>query len=355
MLNPILLDAIGHVTAFWICQYIGPNFSCFPSSIEAIDLYDAAREDTRGGFIAGRLAFEQSDAEPWYLSGAFTCFAADGAPLFRATGWRDRFFEMPQNFCRARGRPREEFYGDEASHLFGSLPEGALVWRVPAFPAKFFDMAGGVWRRVLSRTILSAEEREHFASLLSNPRKADEWLVGRLAMKEAARAWFVRYLSAQIYPADLTIRTTPDGKPYLHPDGLDVLGELPEISVSHVEGEAVAVAARAGQPVGIDRELFGRVRLQDLLAGGFSADEQTLFANTADNQEASVLQAWCAKEAAAKCIGTGLNGKPRSFLVSAMDDQQGWAQVIVPGNIALDVSLARDEQSVLAVAYADQS
>ena len=48
LLNPILLDAIGHVTAFWICQYIGPNFSCFPSRIEAIDLYDAAREDTRG-------------------------------------------------------------------------------------------------------------------------------------------------------------------------------------------------------------------------------------------------------------------------------------------------------------------
>jgi acyl transferase domain-containing protein/phosphopantetheinyl transferase len=355
LLNPILLDAIGHVTAFWICQYIGPNFSCFPSSIEAIDLYAAAREDTRGGLIAGRLAFEQSDTEPWYLRGAFTCFAADGAPLFRATGWRDRFFEMPQNFCRARGQPREEFYGDEASHLFGSLPDGALVWRVPPFPPKFFDIAGGIWRRVLSRTILSTEEREHFASLLADPHKADEWLVGRLAMKEAVRAWFVRYLSAQIYPADLTIRTTPDGKPYLAPDGLDVLGDLPEISVSHVEGEAVAVAARTGQPVGIDRELFGRVRLQDLLAGGFSADEQALFANTPVDQEASVLQAWCAKEAAAKCVGTGLNGRPRSFVVSAMNDQEGWAQVTVPGNIALNVALAVDQQSVLAVAYADQS
>lgn len=355
LLNPILLDAIGHVTAFWICQYIGPNFSCFPSSIEAIELYNAARENTRGGLLAGRLAFEQSGTEPWYLSGEFACFAADGAPLFHAAGWRDRFFEMPPNFCRARGRPREEFYGDEASHLFGSLPEGALVWRVPAFPPKFFDIAGGVWRRVLSRTILSAEEREHFKSMLVNPRKADEWLVGRLAMKEAARAWFVRYLNAQIYPADLTIRVTPDGKPYLASDGLDVLGELPEISVSHVEGEAVAVAARAGRPVGIDREMFGRVALQDLLAAGFSADEQALLADTDANQETSVLQAWCAKEAAAKCVGTGLNGQPRSFVVSAMDDQQGWAQVVVPGNIALSVSLALDEQSVLAVAYADQS
>ncbi len=353
LLNPILLDAIGHVTAFWICQYIGPNFSCFPSSIVAIDLYNARREDTCGGFIAGRLAFEPSNTEPWYLSSEFTCLAADGTPLFRATGWRDRFFEMPQNFCRARGQPREEFYGDEASQLFGSLPEGALVWRVPPFPPKFFDIAGGIWRRVLSRTILSAEEREHFTLLVASPRKADEWLVGRLAMKEAARAWFVRYASAQVFPADLTIRMTVDGKPYLAPDGLDILGQLPEISVSHVEGEAVAVAGRPGQAVGIDREVFGRVQFQDLLAGGFSADEQALFANRSADQEASVLQAWCAKEAAAKCVGTGLNGQPRSFVVSALDDQQGWAQVVVPGNIALKVSLALDEQSVLAVAYAD--
>ena len=354
LLNPILLDAIGHVTAFWICQYIGPNFSCFPSRIEAIDLYGAAREDSRGSLIAGRLAFEQSGGEPWYLSGEFTCFAPDGAPLFRATGWRDRFFEMPQNFCRARGRPREEFYGDEVSQLFAALPDGALVWRIPAFPPRFFDNSGGIWRRVLSLTILSAEEREHFKSLLGNPRKADEWLVGRLAIKEAARAWFLRYLGAQIFPADLVIHTTADGRPYLAADGIEILGELPEISVSHVEGEAVAVAARAGQPVGIDLEMFGRIVPQDLLAGGFSEDEQALFANADGDLEASVLQAWCAKEAAAKCVGLGLNGRPRSFVVSALDDQQGWACVVVPGDVALSVSLAVHEQSVLAVAYTDQ-
>jgi acyl transferase domain-containing protein/phosphopantetheinyl transferase len=353
LLNPILLDAIGHLTAFWICQYIGPNFSCFPSSIKEIDFYNAAREDSSGSFLAGRIAFEQSGAEPWYLGGEFTCFAADGAPLFRATGWRDRFFEMPQNFCRARGRPREEFYGEEVSEFFCSLPEGALVWRIPAFPAKFLDRSGGIWRRVLSRTVLSAEEREYFRSLLTQLRRADAWLIGRLALKEAARAWFVRYRGAQVYPADLVIRVTPDGKPYLAADGLEVLAELPELSVSHVEGEAVAVAAPPGQPVGIDLEKFARAHPQDLLATGFSEAEQALFANTAADQDVSVLQAWCAKEAAAKCVGTGLRGQPRSFVVSAMDVHQGWAHVVAPSRIALGVSLGHYEGAVLAVAYAD--
>jgi acyl transferase domain-containing protein/phosphopantetheinyl transferase len=353
LLNPILLDAIGHLTAFWICQYIGPNFSCFPSSIKQIDLYNAAREDTGGGFLAGRIAFEQSGAEPWYLSGEFTCFAADGAPLFRATGWRDRFFEMPENFCRARGCPRDEFYGEEVSEFFRSLPERTLVWRIPAFPAKFLDTSGGIWRRVLSRTVLSTEEREYFRSLLTQQRRADEWLIGRLALKEAARAWFVRYCDAQIYPADLVIRVTPDGKPYLAADGLEVLAELPELSVSHVEGEAVAVAAPRGQPVGIDLEKSARIHPQDLLMTGFSEAEQALFTRTATDQETSVLQAWCAKEAAAKCVGTGLKGQPRSFVVSAMDVQQGWANVLAPGHIALYVSLGHYEGAVLAVAFAD--
>jgi hypothetical protein len=37
-----------------------------------------------------------------------------------------------------------------------------------------------------------------------------------------------------------------------------------------------------------------------------------------------------------------------------LDDQQGWACVVVPGDVALSVSLAVHEQSVLAVAYTDQ-
>ena len=33
------------------------------------------------------------------------------------------------------------------------------MWSVPAFPRGFLDDAGGIWRRVLAHTVLSAEER----------------------------------------------------------------------------------------------------------------------------------------------------------------------------------------------------
>jgi len=355
LLNPILLDAIGQVTAFWVGQYLGTNFSCFPSSIESIDLYDAGREDTRGALMARRLGPDQATAEGSYIHGEFACFGADGAPLFRAKGWRDRFFEVPPRFFFARFQPRDGFYGEDVSGLFSNLPDNALVWRVPAFARGFLDDAGGIWRRVLSHTVLSAQERTDWHALTVPQPRRDEWLIGRVAIKEAARVWIEAMTGVRVLPADMVVTVAENGKPYLTGEGLETLGEMPEVSMAHVAGEAVAIAAPPGTPVGIDLDTAGRIETADLLAAGFSASEQaTILMDADDAAPLRVLQAWCAKEAAAKCIGTGLNGQPRSFVVSALDDAQGWSQVVVPGDVALNVALAVDDQSVLAVAYADQ-
>jgi len=355
LLNPVLLDAVGHVTAFWIGQYLGTNFSCFPSSIEAIDLYDAAREDTEGSYLALRVVTDQSSTEGSYLSGEFTCFDGEGAPLFRARGWRDRFFEVPTRFFYARFQPRDGFYGGDVSGFFANLPDNALVWRVPAFERRFLDDAGGIWRRVLSHTVLSAEERLQWKALSVTQPRRDEWLIGRIAIKEAARAWIEDTYGVRLLPADIVVRVGAGGKPYISGEGLESLGEMPEVSMAHVAGEAVAIAAPPGTPVGIDLDTAGRIATDDLLAAGFSATEQAFLMDSDTAAPLRVLLAWCAKEAAAKCVGTGLNGQPRSFVVSALDDQQGWSRVIVPGDIALSVSLAIDDQSILAVAYADQA
>ena len=156
----------------------------------------------------------------------------------------------------------------------------------------------------------------------------------------------------RLLPADIVVRVAEGGKPYLAADGLESLGELPEVSVAHVEGEAVAVAAPPGVPVGIDLEHAGRIATRDLLAGGFSDAEQGIVTRGEADASTRVLQAWCAKEAAAKCLGVGMNGRPKSFVVSAMDDS-GNAQVDV-GEVAVRVSLAADGPSVLAVPFPDQ-
>ena len=39
VLNPVLLDAVGQVAAYWVAQQAGVDFNCFPSTIERIELY----------------------------------------------------------------------------------------------------------------------------------------------------------------------------------------------------------------------------------------------------------------------------------------------------------------------------
>lgn len=357
VLNPVLLDGIGHATAFWIAQGLGTDFSSFPSSIERIELCAARREDTGGAQLQARVAFEGGDAATaQFLCGDFICTGADGQVIFAALGWRDRFFRVPNSFYHARFKPRDSWYGEEVSGLFGDLPDQALIWSVPKFFDGFLTEAGGIWRKVLSRTLLSGEELAQFHALPPRPKRLEDWLVGRIAIKEAARQWILRHYGVLLMPADLVVRYSDSGKPYLSGEGLDHLGPMPEISVAHSGGEAVAAASRPGQAVGVDFEWHGRIKTPDLLQGGFSAAEQAVIAVQAGSGddgrgEARALLGWCAKEAAAKLLGEGLNGRPRDFVLHDLAPSDRSARIDAPTRPGIHVSLVDRGAAVLAVAF----
>ncbi len=260
----------------------------------------------------------------------------------RARGWRDRFFRVPHAFYEARFRPREAWYG-APSEAF-DLPGDVTVWEVPAFPPGFLEEAGGVWMRVLATTVLSAEERATFAAL-AGPDKAGggkrrrDWITGRVAIKEAARAWVADTQGVLCLPADVVVRVDAQGKPFVD---LSALGlTAPQVSLSHAGGAAVAVAA--GQAAGIDMEFAGAADPALLTEGGFGPDERALLTETD-----AALAGWCAKEAAAKALGQGLTGRPKAFGLTTLGQTR--AQVRMPDGRILDVALSRDDGRVLALA-----
>jgi malonyl CoA-acyl carrier protein transacylase/phosphopantetheinyl transferase len=357
LLNPALLDQIGHVTDFWIAQGAGTDFSSFPSSIDRIDLWNARAEAVAGVRLSGRIGFRDAadnsvpgPQEARFLQGDFLCTDAEGAPLFRASGWRDRFFRVPHSFYQARFRPREAWYGAPLAGSFdaGSLDAGDLVlWSVPAFPPGFLEDAGGIWMRVLAATVLSASERATWRALTGPARRRRDWLMGRLALKEAARAFLLARDGVALLPADLVIVTTPEGKPRLDAGALAArgLGALPELSLSHSAGAALAVAAPPGQAVGIDMEQLGAASPELLAEGAFSPAEQGLLGPASPE---SLLAGWCAKEALAKALGEGLAGRPRAFVLSAFDGTR--ARIVAPSGSMHDVTLARQGGTVMALA-----
>jgi 3-oxoacyl-(acyl-carrier-protein) synthase/phosphopantetheinyl transferase/malonyl CoA-acyl carrier protein transacylase len=349
LLNPALLDQLGHVTAFWIAQGAGTDFSSFPSSIARIDLGAARTEATAGASISGRIEFRDAHdaptggpAEARFLQGDFEARLPDGTLLMRATGWRDRFFRVPHAFYEARFRPREAWYGAPLA-VFDTGPD-VTVWQVPAFPPGFLEDAGGIWMRVLATTVLSATERAEWATMPATGKRRRDWITGRIALKEAARAWIAGQGGPLLLPADIEVRVAEGGKPYVDGSGLGLT--MPEVSLSHAQGRAVAVAAPPGQAVGIDMEMPGHADPALLAEGGFGPEERALLNGT--DPLLGPLSGWCAKEAAAKARGDGLTGRPRAFVLSAIDARH--ATVRMPQGGAVEVALARHDGAVLALA-----
>ena len=62
-----------------------------------------------------------------------------------------------------------------------------------------------------------------------------------------------------------------------------------------------------------------------------------------------LLRLWCAKEAAAKCLGVGLQGQPEAFEVGFVDAACGRARVVFEG-ATIEVRIVRDGAAVIAVA-----
>ena len=115
---------------------------------------------------------------------------------------------------------------------------------------------------------------------------------------------------------------------------------------SHIKSMVI----EPGHPVGIDLESLARPLRPDLLAASMSPAEQAQWqAAPADHQAEWLLRLWCAKEAAAKLLGTGLQGAPERFVVQLAGVGAATARVQCDG-WSVGVVLARDGAHVIAVA-----
>ena len=245
------------------------------------------------------------------------------------------------------GRVWADFTG-WADRRFGSHPDTRAVERSPGTAALAHVQPGG-WvavfdrwadpasRDLRMRSYLSAIERAEYAA--RSPRAQGQWLLGRIAVKDAVRHRLrdSGTVTGPFYPAEIRVSNEESGKPRV--SGMHGT-QLPPLEVSLAHSGEVGVAllgpgsssggdndspgAFAG--VGIDVEQIVP-RDQAAYDAAFSEPEKKLLralaaADPAPRDEADQLwfaRFWTAKEAAAKAEGTGLDGSPKSFAVLAAD------------------------------------
>jgi phosphopantetheinyl transferase len=202
------------------------------------------------------------------------------------------------------------------------------------------------------------EQRYCELAFKSGPRRR-EWLVGRLAAKQAVRALLLKLHGINITLADIVIMQNDVGKPFASGEFVNQLGWMPLVSLSHKDGQVIAVAAhpQLGGGIGIDlencaerEEGFERLAFTEL-------EQESLRAVSHDAKKVMMAALWSCKEAAAKASGIGLRNNPKSIQIHSAvthqspDFSQFW-QAEISGDqfrVILPVLIKGSETNVVAI------
>ena len=331
VLNPVLLDAMGQLVACWLVQYVGTEFHAFPSTIQRLELYETCPADRSGIVMRMRqrpvapAATDIAAPRVWQ----FDCVDGEGRVLMRGDELVNLFFRVPQAYHEVRTDPLQGWFGQPL------LEQGELLlWDVPMMSEEFLAQSGAICLRILAHAVLAADERDAWRSLQGPLRRRREWLFGRAAIKEAVRAWIEARTGVLLYPSDIVVGHDALGAPFVCGWWTEPLGAAPSVSLSHNANGCLVGVAPPGQAIGVDMEEPGRQRDPSLLTGALSPAEQGLVQGLhAQALEARQLRLWCAKEAASKCLRTGLQGRPWDWQVVPDDGEFVSARVFHQGQV----------------------
>jgi len=221
---------------------------------------------------------------------------ADGSVWARIEGWEDRRFTSDRVVWPMLLWP-------ETNRIAEEQPGGWFLVR-----DRWPDVAN---RELIMRRYLTSAERGEYER--KSPRSRHQWLLGRIALKDAVRQYLWDGGAGPLFPAEFTVANDAAGKPHL----TGRLDEPVDVSIAHTGPVAVALVR---DHAGIDIEVV-EDRGASFEAMSFTDAELTLLRDLAPRCPRSewLTRFWCAKEAVAKAEGTGLGGLPRRFEVTQVE------------------------------------
>ncbi|MEU1072195.1 MULTISPECIES: beta-ketoacyl synthase N-terminal-like domain-containing protein [unclassified Streptomyces] len=296
-----LLDNVGQLLGYWLMATRASRTVVFPVALERARFFGP---HPPVGTPVRCHAVITSLTEDTLLADARLTLP-DGTVWAELTGWRDRRFSG-LDARRSGGYP-------EHLALAEARPGGWCLLR-----DQWPDPAS---RDLLMRTQLGRAEREAYAT--KPPRGRRQWLLGRIAAKDAVRRWLWEHGEGAVFPAEIEIVNEASGRPRAVGRHGRTLPPL-ELSLAHRGDLAVALVRPPGPGpypygVGIDvEEIADRTPETHRVALGprERALLERLVAATGESRARWFTRFWAAKEAVAKAAATGLGGRPHAFEVT---------------------------------------
>jgi acyl transferase domain-containing protein/phosphopantetheinyl transferase (holo-ACP synthase) len=338
-----LLDCAGQLMGYWAMRRTEIDRLALPTSIRRVRFFGPSPGPASPVSCTVRITqytdkLVQSDMDLCVGDGLWA----------RIEAWQDRRFESDpvvwpvliypesnvlthQHELSASGATAEPASGgataDPASGGSTADPASGGVC-VEVARERWTDSAS---RGLMMRRYLGEDERVEYER--HNPRAQRTWLLGRIAAKDAVRRWLWARGARAMHPVEVRITNDAQGRPLAAlPQDVcraDPAASALSVSISHTEWVGVAVVSES-DPIGVDVEpLTPRTPRSDAFVDiALTPAEQDLRPRGVGSDEWVALT-WTAKEVVAKAIGTGLQGRPRSFEVEAV------AASLSPGDFTL--------------------
>ncbi|WBB77653.1 beta-ketoacyl synthase N-terminal-like domain-containing protein [Micromonospora sp. WMMD882] len=218
---------------------------------------------------------------------------------------------------------------------FDSHPQARIAERFPEkYPMSLFQpegwtMAFDCWtdlvtRGMAARGILGGAANAEYEKQPAKTRK--QWMLGRIAAKDAVRARLWEDGHTDIYPIELTVGNDPDGRPYVRAREGRGMRDC-DVSLARCQEVGVAIAKPRipGVPIGGPGVGIDVAELGDLPAGLVLDPTETALLASLAGTDPAARQLWstrfrAAREAVGKAEGVGPAGGDRPIRVRAATD-----------------------------------
>ncbi|MDX2674875.1 polyketide synthase [Streptomyces soliscabiei] len=309
-----LLDNVGQILGYWIMATRTERTVVFPVGMREMRFHGP--HPTPGTEVGCLVRI--TDLTDTFLE-ADVQLTVGGTVWAELHGWQDRRFDNDPTT-----RPVERF--PELHTLSETRPGG---WQL--LHERWPDLAS---RELIMRNSLGGVERAQYAE--HAPRGRRQWLLGRIAVKDAVRQWLWDQGAGPVFPAELRVHNDEAGRPYVTGVHGRVLPAL-DVSLAHCAEAGVAIVRphAPGPGCGIDIEEVTD-RTPQTVAAALGPDElrllRTLLEQSGESEALWFARFWAAKEAVAKAEGTGFGGRPRDFTV--LDTTPAGDRLTVAGRLA---------------------
>ncbi|MFT7839317.1 beta-ketoacyl synthase N-terminal-like domain-containing protein [Saccharothrix sp. BKS2] len=229
-----LLDNVGQLFGYWVMAVLPERTTVFPTRLDRLVLHGPRPEGPLDCHVRITGVTDLTVTADVQLS-------QHGRVWARITGWTDRRFDTDPNI-----RAVDRFPG---AHTLSAVDDEGCAVVHERWP----DLAT---RELVMRNVLGGVERDAYEA--QPPSRRRQWLLGRIAAKDAARTVLWRGGVGDVYPAEVAVDDDDEGRPRLRGvHGRDVSGI--EVSIAHRAEVGVALAARGPCGIGVAEVLDQQV------------------------------------------------------------------------------------------------